>query len=217
MRVLDRAQEIALASHSDDELTPEHLKQAAAEVGLDGAAVDQALHELSHTKHKHVISWLGAQTRFVSFKTIAGTLSAAQSEALGEMIKEHTGEVVPEMQTEGAGRRWSTMEDIAVEMSPSSAGTSITVATDRRQDVISSAVVFGTLGIVVTIVGTKLLGASGMAEATGVLAASLTGSWLGLRLYWQRAARNWQRRLDSIAADVASQAERLAPAEECDS
>jgi len=216
MRVLDRAQEIALASNSDDDLTPEHLKQAAAEVGLDGAAVDQALHELSHTKHKSVIAWLGAQTQFVTFKTVAGTLTDARLEALGEMIKEHTGEVVPEMQVEGTTRRWSTMEDIAVEVSPSSAGTSITVATDRRQDVISSSVVFGTLGLVMTIVGTKLLGASGVAEVTGVLAASLTASWLGLRLYWQRTAPNWQRRLDDLAAAVASQAERLATGDERD-
>ena len=203
MRVLDRAQEIAHASYSDKELTPEHLKQAAAEVGLDGAAVEQALHELSHTKHKNVIAWLGAQTQFVTFKTVAGTLSDARLEALGEMIKEHAGKVVPEMQADGATRRWTTMEDIAVEVSPSSAGTSITVATDRRQDVISSGVVFGTLGFVMTIVGTKLLGASGVAEVAGVLAASLSGSWLGMRLYWQRTASRWHSRLENLAAAVA--------------
>ena len=162
-------------------------------------------------------AWLGAQARFVSFKTTAGTLSEIQLEALGEMIKEHTGEVVPEMQAEGTTRRWSTMEDITVEVSPSSAGTSITVATDRRQDVISAGVVFGTLGFVMTIIGTKLLGASGVAEVTGVLAASLTSSWLGMRLYWQRTARNWQRRLDGIAAAVAAHVEQLTADGERDS
>ena len=217
IRVLGRAQEIALASSGDDGLTPEHLKQAADEVGLDGAAVEQALHELSHIEHKNAIAWLGAQIRFVSFKTVAGTLSDARLEALGEMIREHTGEVVPEMQVEGTTSRWSTMEDIAVEVSPSSAGTSITVATDRRQDVISSGVGFGTLGFVMAIVGTKLLGASGVPEVAGVLAASLSGSWLGLRLYWQRTAGSWQRRLDDLGAAVAAQVERLVPDTERDS
>ena len=217
MRVLDRAQEIALAASGADELTREHLKQAADEVGLDGAAVEQALHELSHTKHKSAIAWLGARTRFVSFETVAGTLSAAQLEALGEMIKRHTGEVVPEAQVGGTKRRWITMEDVAVEVSPSGAGTSITVATDRGQDVVSSGVVFGTLGFVMTIVVTKLLGASGVADVAGVLAASLSGSWLGWRLYWQRTASSWQRRLERLGDSVATQVRQLMTDAERDS
>ena len=67
------------------------------------------------------------------------------------------------------------------------------------------------------IVGTKLLGASGVPEVAGVLAASLSGSWLGLRLYWQRTAGSWQRRLDDLGAAVATQVERLVPDTERDS
>ncbi|UCD23011.1 MAG: hypothetical protein JSW51_08035 [Gemmatimonadota bacterium] len=165
---------------------------------------------------KNAIAWLGAPTRFTSFRTVAGTVSDYQLTALGETIEEHVGEVVPQVQPDGAARQWSTMEDVAIAVSPGGAGTSITLTTDRRQDIVTSAVVFAALAFVLTVVGLKLLSASGVAAVGGVLAASTSASWLAFRLYWKRSATNWQRRLDGLGSIVAAQVERLAADREHD-
>jgi hypothetical protein len=189
------------------------ITEIAAEVGIDGTYVTEAIAELHAPRPR--VGWLGAPTRFHAEQRLPRKLSQGE---IGELLDQARAELGlhGEVHQVFDGVEWrgrSSLGASILTLGPRGDGTRIALTTERLDQAV--AIGFGSVGIgFLSALGGVAIAINvtdnALAASAIVAASAIAGTVVSARVLWHGIAERWRRRTRSIVGGLVERAAQLA-------
>jgi hypothetical protein len=197
-------------------LTLAEIQQIAADAGIDPQHVIEAATALDTQHGSRALSWLGAPTRFVFDRTVAGDVTPTEISEIIDLIRQVTG-MQGEVSQVFDSVEWKGHDLLDrhayVTIRRQQGQTKIKVVGHWWGLALIVYLVGGAAGLLATIGIGKLIDPASAVGVGALVAGGVSGAYLTARTMWRHIARNVESKLKELTRRIGDMVPTAAAAE----